>query len=169
MPILNKFNRVLPCALTDAEVKEKGEQLAAVCTEIEAAEAEKKRAAEQHKKAIEALEVQRDKLVQLVTEKVEHREIACEEVLVRYDGKVRVFRKDTDAQVEERDATERELLPQPTLFDGEGVNPKPPDELGLGPDYTGTADGPVKPPEPPPTEPAPGAAPAGDPPPAPTE
>lgn len=118
MPILSRGTEELPCKLTPEELEAKGQELAAVCAEIDGVEAEKKVAAARFKNQIDELEAKRADLYRVVQAKAEHRTVEVEHLLILDDGMVRTIRKDNGDVVRQRVATSQECNSvQPNLLD----------------------------------------------------
>ncbi|MCE5310751.1 MAG: hypothetical protein LLG20_24185 [Acidobacteriales bacterium] len=109
---MERVTEQLTCVMTDAEVMERGEQLARAIELMESAESRKKAAA-RDEKAKEAL-ASTLKLAILYRQEV--RNVMCRQVPDFETGRVAIIREDTGALVRQRDLTSGErqmLLPLP--------------------------------------------------------
>jgi hypothetical protein len=103
------MKRELQCNLTDAEVRERGEELAAVTNQIKETEAEKKAANSEKNEAIKGLHGRASDLAECIRTGQETRLVEVRETL-DYDAKVvEVHRVDTQELVERRTMSDLEL------------------------------------------------------------
>lgn len=98
----------LPCALTDHELLQFGEQLANAAQSVASAESAKKSAMKQHNYEIQIAQTRRDLFANIVASKQEYREVDVEE---RWDWDKGVYtrtRTDTGEVTLERPLTDSE-------------------------------------------------------------
>lgn len=108
-----RFDEVLPCTLTDEELRERGDELVKVLATIDQIEAEKKIANDGFKARIQIQESRARELRDAIENKREDREVECVESYELRIGVARTTRVDTGEQIRERALRSSEL--QPTL------------------------------------------------------
>lgn len=117
----NTEHRSLSCDLTEAEVKEKADQLASTIKAREEAEAARKRDADKHKDTIKTLDGHIAGLAESVRDRSERRLVECRWERDDQARKMICHRTDTGEVIEKRAMTDEELEEmQPTLFGVEG-------------------------------------------------
>jgi len=110
-----KHTQRLKCLLTDAELLEKGEELARTLDEVVSLEDEKKAITEQFKSKITELESRSSVLRSPVRNKYDFRPVDCIQTMDNNEGTSKTVRLDTGDIVEERKLTYDER--QGNLFD----------------------------------------------------
>lgn len=102
------YEDFLPCLLTEKELSEQGQLLAAVLAEVEDIEAEKKSAMEVFKGRIEKVDARAHELAAIIRAKSVKRAVECHEFKIYELGLVRAIRVDTGEQLNERAMTSNE-------------------------------------------------------------
>lgn len=106
-----RFDEVLPCALTDEELRERADELVKVLDTIDDIEAEKKSANDQFKARIQIQESRARELRTAIEGKREDRPVECIESFELRLGVARTTRTDTGEQIRERALRSTELQP----------------------------------------------------------
>jgi hypothetical protein len=123
-----RFDELLPCKLTDEELRERGDELVKVLAAVDEIEAEKKLANDQFKARIQIQEARARELRTAIETKREDRSVECVESYELRLGVARTTRVDTGEQIRERALRSSEL--QPTL-PGTEAEAAPDDQLSL--------------------------------------
>lgn len=110
---MRRYDRQLPCPLTDEEALDRGKALALARVAMRDAIDHRKAEAKRLGELCELAEAEVDRLAMIVRDRREYRPIQCEEVL--RGRQVDVVRLDTGEVVQTRAATEADL--QQPLFD----------------------------------------------------
>jgi uncharacterized protein YydD (DUF2326 family) len=101
-------NRTLTCTLTEAELKAKADELAALVDKHNALVDEKKRISAQYKIKIDALKADLDLAAAVVRDRKEVRSVECRWITDFYRNVVKLVRTDTYEEIESRAMTAEE-------------------------------------------------------------
>ena len=110
----------LPCALTESELRARGEEIAKLIGDQEVEELEKKDSADTHNAEIKKLQTKQAQLAQELRERREYRWIPVKKVRVENTHLIQWIRTDTGEIVRERPMTEDER--QLEIFPGGAAN-----------------------------------------------
>ncbi len=99
---------MLPCELTEPELRARGDEIAKLVGDQEIVELEKKEAAESHNAEIKSLVGAQSTLAKQVRERREYRMVDVRRIAVENLKLIRWVRADTDETVRERPMTEEE-------------------------------------------------------------
>jgi hypothetical protein len=134
-----RFEQMLPCTLTDDELRERGDEIVKVLQTIDDIKAEKKIATDGLKARIQIQESRGREIREAIRSKSEDRSVECIESFHFRLGVARVTRTDTGEQVSERAlrASERQPslpLPEPqmSLADAQHADDLEPEAPGSG-------------------------------------
>lgn len=108
-----RFDEMLPCGLTDDELRERADELVKVLGTVDSIKVEKKATVDQFKARIQIQEERARELRQAISTKREDRSVECVESFELRLGVARTTRTDTGEQIRERALRQSEL--QPTL------------------------------------------------------
>ena len=106
-----RFDEVLPCKLTDEELKQRAKDLVAVRRTIRAIEDEKKQINDQLKARLQLQEARERELEDSIESENEDRAVECIESFELRLGVARTTRTDTGEQIRERALRSSELQP----------------------------------------------------------
>lgn len=118
-----RFDEMLPCSLTDEELRERGDELVKVLDTIDEIEAEKKSANDAFKARIQIQESRARELRTAIESKKEDRSVEVIESFELRLGVARTTRTDTGEQIRERALRQSELQPSlPAVDDSPQMN-----------------------------------------------
>lgn len=116
----SRFDRKLPCVLTEQELAIKRDEIARKVHEYKLAEAEKRAVTATLASRVKALRADIERLGEEISERTEERLVPCQEESVYEASRVDLIRTDTGEVVGSRPMTGEER--QESIFDDRGPN-----------------------------------------------